>query len=101
MRFFIRAVAVIIALAAVDAAAYAAGRCAPRDKIVKVLASKFGEKPSAGGIVDSGRGIVELFVSDKQTWTVLLTNRSGVSCILAAGDGWDRNAPMPVAGAPL
>jgi hypothetical protein len=33
--------------------------------------------------------IVELFTSEKGSWTLLLTLPTGVSCLIAAGDNWE------------
>ena len=32
---------------------------------------------------------VEVFISEKGTWTMLVTDQAGTSCIMAAGDAWD------------
>ena len=43
----------------------------------------------------SNRGVMEFFVSEKTgTWTVLLTNTKGISCIVAAGESFERSKPM-------
>jgi hypothetical protein len=33
--------------------------------------------------------IFEVFVSASGTWTILMTDVKGQSCILAAGEGWE------------
>ncbi len=42
--------------------------------------------------------MLEVFVSDSGTWTVVVTDPEGVSCVLAAGQSWEEiplasNAP--------
>jgi hypothetical protein len=38
-----------------------------------------------------------VFVSKKGTWTLVMTNARGISCVIGAGDSWE-NAPREVAG---
>ncbi|WP_280800260.1 MULTISPECIES: hypothetical protein [unclassified Mesorhizobium] len=33
--------------------------------------------------------MLEIFVSDQGTWTILATDTHGQSCIITAGEGWD------------
>ena len=40
------------------------------------------------GLASNG-SIVELTKSDKGTWTILLTNPRGVTCLIAAGEYWE------------
>ena len=35
--------------------------------------------------------MVEIFVSDNGTWTILATGTDGKSCVLSAGEGWQIN----------
>ncbi|WP_119270469.1 hypothetical protein [Taklimakanibacter deserti] len=39
------------------------------------------------------KAVLEVYLSRKGTWTMLVTDPSGITCILAAGDAWDE-APM-------
>jgi hypothetical protein len=72
----------------------AQGRCAPRDEVVKVLAQKYSERVRAVGIL-SDLALMEVYVSEKGTWTILITNRNGMACIQAAGEAWDELPPIP------
>ena len=39
-------------------------------------------------------GLVELYTSDTGTWTLMLTQPDGVSCLIAAGQNWESfNSP--------
>jgi hypothetical protein len=40
--------------------------------------------------------LFEIFVSDKGTWSLLITNGKKISCIVAAGEMW---VPSPALGA--
>jgi len=61
--------------------------CAPRDDIVRMLAQRYGERPVAVGVID-GTTVVELFARDDgASWTLMVTSRSGLSCVTLAGRG--------------
>jgi hypothetical protein len=38
--------------------------------------------------------MIELYTSEKGTWTMLMTRPGGVSCIMAVGQSWE-NLPVP------
>lgn len=68
--------------------------CGTRNDIVKQLSDQFKEQPQAVGMVDKS-AVLEIFVSDAGTWTILATGTDGNSCILSAGEGWqDRFAAL-------
>lgn len=62
--------------------------CGPRDEIVAQLGSVFQETPSGTGLIDP-TAVVEVFVSESGTFTILASGTDGTSCILASGEGWD------------
>lgn len=62
--------------------------CAKREDLLKVLGVKYSEKLANTGVTAVGH-LVEVFVSDKGTWTVVSSQPSGLSCILAAGTSWE------------
>ncbi len=71
--------------------------CAERTNVVDTLDSQYKESPRAIGLV-SKEAVLEVFVSDSGTWTVVVTDPQGVSCVLAAGQSWEEiplasNAP--------
>jgi hypothetical protein len=70
--------------------------CGDRAKIVEQLKTKYQESRQAVGLI-SDNGAAELFVSEKGTWTMLVTVASGRSCIIAAGHNWD-SAPTLAQG---
>ena len=70
--------------------------CGDRTKLIDTLAKKYEEVPSAFGIVGQ-KNLVELFVSKSGSWTMLMTQSSGATCIMAAGQSWEQfpaNAKM-------
>jgi len=80
-----QAIAIVLSLTIPSHAA----ECGKRDKVVAFLADRYKEVRRAIGIVGN-RGIMELFVSKKGTWTVLMTNTDKLSCIVAAGESFQR-----------
>jgi len=65
-------------------------RCTQRPNIVGHLAKKFSESPVAIGLSSSG-GIIEVFSSEQGgSWTIIITMPDGNSCLMAAGEYWER-----------
>jgi hypothetical protein len=64
--------------------------CAERTEMVKSLADKFKENPAAIGQINSD-AVIEIFVSEKGSWTILATGTDGKSCVLSAGENWEIN----------
>ncbi|PBB97184.1 hypothetical protein [Mesorhizobium sp. WSM3862] len=62
--------------------------CGGHDDLVAGLAETFEEKRLGYG-VGGDVAIFEVFVSASGTWTILMTDVKGQSCILAAGEGWE------------
>jgi hypothetical protein len=77
-----------VALCAPVAQAGAATQCAPRADIVKALGGKLHESAAGSGLVNPNV-VLEIFVSDQGSWTVLASDTKGQSCILSVGEGWD------------
>jgi hypothetical protein len=62
--------------------------CGKRSDIVEFLAMKHAEQPRAVGLTASN-WLMELFTSKKgDTWTLVVTNDVGVSCIKGSGRNW-------------
>jgi len=70
--------------------ASATAYCADRNEMVKSLSDKFKENPAALGQIN-GNAVIEVFVSEKGSWTILATGTDGKSCVLSAGEGWQIN----------
>lgn len=62
--------------------------CGNRNDIVAKLSQYYNENPEAVGLVNNG-AVIEVFVSNVGTWTILATGTDGRSCVLSAGEGWD------------
>ena len=57
----------------------------------QLLSNKYSESRVAFGVTANG-GLVEVLKSGPQaktdTWTIIITTPKGVSCLVAAGEGW-------------
>jgi hypothetical protein len=65
--------------------------CSDHDAIVAGLTDSFHERRLGYGVAGDA-AIVEIYISADGTWTVLLSDVRGRSCVLAAGDGWESAA---------
>ncbi len=62
--------------------------CAAHDKAVLQLEKQFEEQVAGRGLAENGKQMLELFVSEKGSWTVLVSDPSGRSCVVASGESW-------------
>ncbi len=76
------------ALIASTAMAQAQPQCNERDNVLELLSKKYQETPIAAGVTNTG-GLVEVLTDHKSgTWTIIVTTPQGMSCLVAAGEGW-------------
>ena len=52
------------------------------------LKMNYSETPVSMGLASNG-AMIEVFTSDKATFTILMTYPSGLSCMIAAGENWE------------
>lgn len=64
--------------------------CATRDKIVEKLENHFKETRRSYGLQKEA-GVFEVFASEAGSWTMILTQPTGVTCVLAAGEAWSND----------
>jgi hypothetical protein len=88
------ALAMLGATAVATARAQTAANCRDRDSIVEVLSKRYNETRRGFGL-SSPMQMLELFASEKGTWTALITTPDGRSCIVASGDAWTEVKPLP------
>ncbi len=69
--------------------------CGARPDVVELLASDFREQPSSVGVTGDGRLLEVLTNEDATTWSILLTDSRGQSCIVATGEGWQNRKVDP------
>jgi len=62
--------------------------CGDRDDIISRLESGYKESATGFGLAGNG-GVVELYTSKKGSWTLLMTQPNGMSCLIAAGENWE------------
>ncbi len=75
-----------LTLLATEAAAQST--CNQREDVIGHLAKKYGEAPVALGVTNKG-GLVEVLTTgDGNTWTIIVSQPNGTSCMVAAGEGW-------------
>lgn len=92
-RTALMAAAVLVTLTAPGVAQAQFAMCGERAQIVDQLKSKYQESRQAVGLI-SDNGAAELYISEKGTWTMLVTLPSGKSCIIAAGHSWDSSPTL-------
>lgn len=95
------ALSALLATAALAAPAFAQGdlMCAPRDEVVKQLGAQFSETPVSRGLTGDGM-LLEVFASPQGTWTAVLSEPTGVSCLVSGGEAWQSIDHSVRAGAP-
>jgi hypothetical protein len=63
-------------------------QCRDRADVLKHLGAKYKEAPVAVGVTSTG-GLIEVLSSGEDgTWTIIVTAPTGLSCLMAAGEGW-------------
>jgi hypothetical protein len=73
-------------------AASAQQNCAKRDQVVARLANKYGEVRQSIGLAPNN-GVFEIYASqDTGSWTILVTNAKGLSCLVASGQAFETHA---------
>jgi hypothetical protein len=60
--------------------------CGERAVVVGLLKQQYGEEQEDASL-QSDQALVELFASERGTWSILLSSPNGTSCIVAAGNG--------------
>ena len=90
MMRILRAAALAALACAPASEAFAVGvQCAKHNTLVGMLTKKYSENPVAMGTVNEDR-FMQLFVSPQGSWTILVTKTNGESCIVAAGQNWEK-----------
>lgn len=69
--------------------------CVLRDAAVQHLEQRYDERVAGRGLASAGKTMVELLTSERGTWTIVVTNVEGQTCVLASGDAWSKVAAIP------
>lgn len=72
--------------------------CFRHEELQANLARDYQERQSAYGRVGDD-AIMEIYASDTGTWTLVMTDTAGNSCVVAAGDGFEPAAVNARVGA--
>ena len=64
--------------------------CLEHGALVAQLGEKFQERQFAFGTIGE-IAVMEVFVGEKGSWTIIVTDVAGRSCIIAAGDNWENS----------
>ena len=85
------AAVILIAMSAMPVgAATGSSPCASRPELLKQLSKQFNEKPVALGLTSNG-SLIEVLTSDNgSTWTIMISQPNGPSCLVAAGESWEQ-----------
>ncbi len=61
--------------------------CGERQAILDTLKDRYHEGRTAYGITADGR-LLEVFAGPSGSWTLLMTQPGGKSCLMSSGEGW-------------
>lgn len=67
--------------------------CVEHGDLVAHLSEQFQERQFALGLIGH-MAIMEVYVADSGSWTIIVTDVAGRSCIVAAGEHWE-NVVIP------
>lgn len=82
--------ALCASIGTIGAATAQSNNCAPRDHVIDRLSERFGEARQSIGVT-SGNRVVEMYASPETgTWTITMTLPTGITCIIGAGQAWER-----------
>ena len=85
---------VILVLSAAIRPAAAQEACVLHDVAVQQLSKGYGEHVAGRGLTADGKKMFELLTSEGGSWTLIVTDVHGNTCMLAGGDVWiDLPAP--------
>jgi hypothetical protein len=70
--------------------------CGTRADLLKELTQRYSEAPVAIGLANSG-ALVEILTNDNgSTWSIMVSQPNGTSCLVAAGKEWQELKPDAV-----
>lgn len=97
--FFIALAVTLLILLFWPAPAHAqAGFCAPHAELVAMLEKKYQEHVVTEGVTKTGLVLI-VYASNSGTWSVIMANPVGLTCMIAAGVGY-KPSPLPIDGDP-
>ena len=88
--------ALLIGWSAFSSPAQAQAMCGERRAVVANLEKAYSEAPVSIGLASNG-AVIEVLASPSGSFTIILTQPNGLSCVMAAGENWE-NLPKRLAG---
>ncbi len=92
MRAILKSLCFSLAICAPNLA-FAQPSCAERDFVIQKLTTGYGESFQGGGLQSETKIFEVWFSEEKGTWTILMTNAEGLSCVMASGTNWREAIP--------
>ncbi len=89
--------ALLIGWGAFSSLAHAQPMCGERRAVVANLEKTYSEAPVSIGLASNG-AVIEVLASPSGSFTIILTQPNGLSCVMASGENWE-NLPKRLAGA--
>jgi hypothetical protein len=80
-------------LLAAKAAVAEEPRCTTHDEITRQLEQRYAEVPVSLGLSSAGKLVQVFSTEDGATWTLVLTQPDGTSCVVGAGRYWQTATP--------
>ena len=62
--------------------------CAERRAVVENLEQTYSEAPVSMGLASNG-AVIEVLASPSGSFTIILTQPNGLTCVMAAGEYWE------------
>jgi len=63
--------------------------CLPHKEFVVKTKQFYNQELKELGTTNEGQNVIELFISENSsTWTIIMTDTRGISCIMKAGTDW-------------
>jgi hypothetical protein len=90
----LRPILLALTIATSTSAAHAQNACLKRADLVKYLGDKYGEFPAGRGLAGTS-AMIEVYASESGTFSIVSTHVNGVSCIVGAGQNWEKLDPPP------
>ncbi len=75
--------------------------CGERNDLIQHFGAEYTEVLTARGLANNGI-VWEVLTSPGGTWTIILTNPMGISCLIGAGEAWSKTpAAATASGGPV
>ena len=87
-------IAVVISFLMTSPAQAATLKCGLHKQVTEFLANKYKETRVGMGLINAGQ-MMELYISETGSWTMLITRPDGVTCFGPVGKNWQHIKPKP------